>query len=58
MLSGQQKKVGGIPWSTLKVKRTDPNFDHMAFWKKLSKEDQATLMELLKDEHEQKNSKK
>ena len=40
VLSGQQEaEVGGIPWSDLKVKRQDPSFDHMAFWKALTKED-------------------
>ena len=57
VLSGQidnsfLKEVGGIKWSELKVKRQDPNFDHMSFWKALAKEDQATLMELLKEEQD------
>ena len=52
VLSGQEEdtEIGGIPWSTLKEKRKDDDFDHMAFWQTLTKEDQGTLMELLKEE--------
>ena len=34
VLSGQEEdtEIGGIPWSTLKEKRKDDDFDHMAFW--------------------------
>ena len=40
VLGGQNEKtVGGIAWSALQIKRADPNFDHMGFWKSLSKED-------------------
>ena len=58
VLSGQidssfLKEVGGISWGELKVKRQDPDFDHMAFWKALTQEDQSTLMDLLKEEQDE-----
>ena len=53
----KEKSIGGIPWSTLKVKRSDPNFDHMNFYKSLSKEDRSILTELLKNEKGEKGTK-
>ena len=45
--------IGGIPWSDLKQKRSDPSFDHMRFWESLTKDEKETLMALLKKEKEQ-----
>ena len=53
MGSLKSMKIGGIRWSDLKQKRSDPNFDHMRFWESLNKDEKETLMTLLKKEKEQ-----
>ena len=60
VLGGQKEKektIGGIPWSTLQIKRKDKSFNHMEFWKTLSEEDQTTLMEMLRGEKASNKSK-
>ena len=48
--TGDHTEVGGMSWSTLRLKLVDPSFETGVFLKHLSKEDRSLLRKLATDQ--------